>query len=580
MLNQKDDGLVKLPGNPLSIEAAGDNTSQKKAINFYQNFADANPTWSLSLNPRSDPSNANTARPGLSISDGAGNSRLFIDQETGNVGIGKLAPAELLHLASTGSAKILLEADTGNLDENESAHPQLVFTQDGGKVSGYVGFSGNHLRLANTWDNVSAYIGFMTRSRTRMTITGDGDVGIGTTDPGGAKLKIANAANDFAYFQLGSGMGPLEIGGWENGWNIQTKTDSKHLYLNRDAGEKSNVLIGRLGKELFVRGSDGNVGIGTTDPGPSKLKIANSATDFANFLFAPNQSGMGELRIVGWNEGWNINAQTDGKHLYLNRDSGGKSNVLIGRNGKELFVRGSDGNVGIGTTDPQDKLQVDGYTSLGIGIANSHFPYRGNNWAYVSGKGIIFRDDKAGGYAERMRIADNGYVGIGTTAPKAPLHVATRSGRIGGASFRSGAGNTQYWSIGCFEWIGAQGLRSWSDARVKMHPSKLNTTEALAAISTLKLVDYTHIPEYQGGKKGRGVYAQELQKLCPEAVSSFPEMVLEDGRVIKDFLSVDYNWLFVTGLAAIQELKKHNEQLRDDVKQLQQELEAQTASLA
>ncbi|MCP4657442.1 MAG: hypothetical protein GY856_18710, partial [bacterium] len=34
-LNQKDDGIVKPAGDPLSIEAAGDATSQKKAINFY-----------------------------------------------------------------------------------------------------------------------------------------------------------------------------------------------------------------------------------------------------------------------------------------------------------------------------------------------------------------------------------------------------------------------------------------------------------------------------------------------------------------------------------------------------------------
>lgn len=103
---------------------------------------------------------------------------------------------------------------------------------------------------------------------------------------------------------------------------------------------------------------DGKVGIGTTDLGTSKLKIANTASDFSNFQFAG--AGMGQLLFVGWSSGWNINTQTDGKNLYLNRDSGANSNVLIGRNGKELFVRGSDGNVGIGSTTPADKLDING----------------------------------------------------------------------------------------------------------------------------------------------------------------------------------------------------------------------------
>ena len=52
MLNQKEDGLAKPAGNPLSIEATGDASSLRKAINFYESFADANPAWSISLNPR------------------------------------------------------------------------------------------------------------------------------------------------------------------------------------------------------------------------------------------------------------------------------------------------------------------------------------------------------------------------------------------------------------------------------------------------------------------------------------------------------------------------------------------------
>lgn len=127
------------------------------------------------------------------------------------------------------------------------------------------------------------------------------------------------------------------------------------------ANDKSTTLTG----QLTVRGiSDlaGNVSIGMADPGSSKLKIANSTTDFAHVCF--DGQNMGELKIVGWSNGWNINAMTNGKHLYLNRDAGTNSNVLIGRGGSELFIRG-DGHVGIGTTNlGNHTLKVVGNTEL------------------------------------------------------------------------------------------------------------------------------------------------------------------------------------------------------------------------
>ncbi len=106
-----------------------------------------------------------------------------------------------------------------------------------------------------------------------------------------------------------------------------------------------------------------------------------------------------------------------------------------------------------------------------------------------------------------------------------------------------------------------------------MNPQTLNPKEALAIISQLNLLDYQHIPTYQGGQKGRGVYAQQLKEIMPEAISTFPEMVLDDDTVIKDFLSVDYDWIFVTGMAAIQELNEQNKQLRQAVEDLQQQVE-------
>lgn len=96
VLNQKEDGIVKLPQDPLAIEASGDAASQKKTINFYEGFNDPQPAWVLSLNPRSEPGDESTARAGFSIGDADGDSKLFVDKSNGHVGVGTIAPADKL----------------------------------------------------------------------------------------------------------------------------------------------------------------------------------------------------------------------------------------------------------------------------------------------------------------------------------------------------------------------------------------------------------------------------------------------------------------------------------------------------
>jgi hypothetical protein len=208
-----------------------------------------------------------------------------------------------------------------------------------------------------------------------------------------------------------------------NGGSIEIRPVAKEGSLR--------FLTGAPLTERLTIAPTGNIGIGTSDPGYSKLKIANSATDFVDVRF--HQDGAGQLLIIGWNGGWNINAQTNEKHLYLNRDAGEKSNVLIGRSGKELFVSGKDGNVGIGTTTPGDgyKLDVGGKVKA-TGFDGSGSGLTGINPASITGKltaGQIPDLKDIAGQLPATKISDQwtkrgssiyydiGNVGIGTTTP-------------------------------------------------------------------------------------------------------------------------------------------------------------------
>ena len=104
MLNQKTDRVIKEPDGPLSLEAAGEVVGPRPVLHLYHQFDDPGPTWSLSMNPRSVVSDPDTARQGLSIHDRSGLSRLFIDETSGHVGLGRLDPQSRLHVA--GDARV------------------------------------------------------------------------------------------------------------------------------------------------------------------------------------------------------------------------------------------------------------------------------------------------------------------------------------------------------------------------------------------------------------------------------------------------------------------------------------------
>jgi hypothetical protein len=97
-LNQAEDGVFKLAGEPLSVVAAPG--EQKRVLRFYSSYPAPNADWHISLSPAQDPNNAATARPGFGVTDGAGNTRLFIDPATGNVGVGTNNPADRLHVSN------------------------------------------------------------------------------------------------------------------------------------------------------------------------------------------------------------------------------------------------------------------------------------------------------------------------------------------------------------------------------------------------------------------------------------------------------------------------------------------------
>lgn len=361
VLVQRSDGVVKLAGEPLSVEAYGDDNSRKQALALYRSFTDSAASWSFDLSPRADPADASTARAGLGVCDASGRSRLFIDESTGRVGVGTTAPASPFHVQATGAAG-LFESTGGDvsvaLQTSEGVEHGVALANRGGRLALSTRLGGDALNVLR-----------------------DGKVGVATAAPqrvlhvgGGGQVSLSQAGGQATGVNADSQAGLF----WhtDDAYAIRrssgpwTAPDYQQLVIDWPAGivlqpgSGNNVGPGkgyvdvRNGKGLRV--TEGTLVVGGTDPGEARFKVASAAADHVNTTF--RGAGMGELRILGFASGYSVEALAAGKHLHLNRHASETSNVYIGRDGAEVQVL-ADGRVGIGGS-PAVKLHVYGKATV------------------------------------------------------------------------------------------------------------------------------------------------------------------------------------------------------------------------
>jgi len=198
----------------------------------------------------------------------------------------------------------------------------------------------------------------------------------------------------------------------------------------------------------------GKVGIGVENPGAS-LEIGGLAADSAGLIFSsPGSEVNVNFTFIVGGTGLGLHP----KNLVI-KGSSGSSDIAFSPSYSYpalMMLDGSAGNVGIGTTNPSQKLQVAGniYTTGSIRIETT-----GNQLEFVNANvalqrtsnllelggydGIVFKSSNTvlDSQAERMRITSTGNVGIGTTSPTDKLDV---NGRTTSKAFRTYTTNTNY----------------------------------------------------------------------------------------------------------------------------------------
>ncbi len=383
----------------------------------------------------------------------------------GDVGIGTTSPSAKLDV--TGSYGDIIKAVSGS----QSITTSFVAPSTGSGLNNIISTAGEF----NIGTSDAQPFSLVTSSISRVSILSGGNVGIGTTSPS-EKLEVVGNANitstsgttlkieaknptafndpriEFVTWNEASGASSGKIQLTSGAWNNNDM--AFFTETNNSVTEKMRIT------------SSGNVGIGTTNP-QSKLHLAttggstltiqnttNSGNAALNFRDEGNNDQFQIYYALAANRSYNL-VNGNGLTIYSSQSS---SEIARFGNASSGYTDSYfTGNVGIGTTNPTNKLHIQGsqatvysstdtggQASVGTTINNTNTAGNTNNFSQLlftvgtnnnsvsrivairsgsDASDLAFVGKSAAGVAEYMRIKSGGNVGIGTTSPSSSLEV-------------------------------------------------------------------------------------------------------------------------------------------------------------
>lgn len=245
-LNQRDDGLARPPGEPVSVEA--DTAAGKPVLHLYESFTGI-PAWRVSLRD----GDAESARAALVVSDSARNARFTIDQETGQVKVGTLETTGDITAGGAIHARSGLRVPHGQvLDVYKLRAIPTGIAPGGGTAS-------DALPIPNAPDYITVDGGLTVEGafRARGLITAEG----GLTVPAGQSATITESLNVPKGIRVGPGnmSSHLDVDGalYRCDYNTYITVDDR-FYIRK---------VGAASAAFFFDTTNTRLGVGMTGAG-------------------------------------------------------------------------------------------------------------------------------------------------------------------------------------------------------------------------------------------------------------------------------------------------------------------------
>jgi hypothetical protein len=349
----------------------------------------------------------------------------FVQDLTGNVGIGTTSPYYKLDTRFSNTNTTLSDGSSGNWGSNGIRIDNTNTTVGAMALAHFrVGDADWHIGNKRVGTDQADFI-FANEGVTKMLIDHTGNVGIGTTSPAG-NLHIKSTGN------VGDALLIVEA---DNDNDVES--DNPRIELRQDG----NFVTG----SIYVEGEAGQTAtnsLANTLVLDSKGAASNQGIQFAVSGRAAAQSG-GEtssivaMTILGANRNVGIGTSSPDAKLRIDQDVG-----TVG-----LKVTGGSG----GTNIAQFIRDVGGNASVSINASGGdpqiQFVSAGNTFALgVNSNTFEIADNSSLGTNTRFSITNTGNVGIGITNPGRKLTVQGATGDNLPARFIGGA-NTTHGSI-------------------------------------------------------------------------------------------------------------------------------------
>jgi len=551
-----DGGGITLHGNTLKTIVYDNST---KSWVSSENFGTANGKYMFTDSLRARDSD------GLRLTDDAGNLGIFI-KDGGFVGIGTSNPSAPLDIESTSDNMIQLNQGAG------APWNYLSFSQEN-ILKGVVGSIGSDHETLSGALSLTAYNGENLTFRTsagvsaeaaRMTIlNSNGNVGIGTTNPV-AKLDLHGS---LVFDSVNASIGLSNAGGDVSGNDLTLTTNNATNSIVARAAQKFVVQTyysGQYNNALTVQ-NDGDIYLG---PFGGNSPAYNKMHYIKSYNYAWPGSSVDATCSIGL--GSPSQGSDDGSITFNTA-----MNVNTGGTVQQRMIIDAYGNVGINTSQPADKLDVNGR----IAISDASIPSTTTNRLYANNGQLFWngiRVDSPGiTYSAGTALSLSG-----TTFNVSHDLIFNSIPTIGHMMGKIEVGNVN--GLRFFTWDGVVGTSETmrlkttgelhvdadvvafsstvSDKKLKDNINTINN--GLDKIKKLRGVSYIWNRGARKGQTDIGVVAQEVEQVIPEVVRETIPCVGDFCENTEAYKSVDYEKLTAVLIEAVKDLSKEVDELK------------------